>query len=205
MPSCNGTGTRPRWRQLGHGARTTGLLALTLLLVQCAAVKPHEERHAQGRNDEIRGRVVGVRVPFVANEGQTDPAVAYYASTFSGTVFVTREGQIIYSLPLRKESASGVREPDSGGWALAETAVDGRARPSAGDSAGTRVSYFRGRDRASWMTGVATFETLSLGEVWPGIVLDVRASGKAVEKVFTVRPGADWATAWGRLPKRPQQ
>src|SRR5262249_27115419 len=65
------------------------------------------------------------------------------------------------------------------------------ARPSASDPAATRVSYFRGRDRSRWMTGVASFETVSLGEVWPGISVDVRASGKAVEKIFTVQPGAD--------------
>src|SRR5262249_15221680 len=74
---------------------------------------------------------------------------------------------------------------------LAESVVDGPARPSAGDHAATRVSYFRGRDRARWTSGVPTFETVSLGEVWPGITLDVRASGKTVEKLFTVKPGAD--------------
>jgi hypothetical protein len=38
-------------------------------------------------------------VPFVANAGQSDPRVAYSASTFSGTVFVTKDGELVYALP----------------------------------------------------------------------------------------------------------
>ena len=38
-------------------------------------------------------------MPFIANEGQTDEKVAFYANTFGGTVFVTKDGNIVYSLP----------------------------------------------------------------------------------------------------------
>src|SRR5262249_44524135 len=59
------------------------------------------------------------------------------------------------------------------------------------DRAATHVSYFRGSDPERWAKEVSTFETVSLGEVWPGILLDVRARGRTVEKLFTVKPGAD--------------
>ncbi len=38
-------------------------------------------------------------MPFIANDGQTDEKVRFYAKTFGGTVFVTKEGAIVYALP----------------------------------------------------------------------------------------------------------
>ncbi|MGH9367523.1 MAG: hypothetical protein ACRD3M_07600, partial [Thermoanaerobaculia bacterium] len=163
------------------------LVALALLFVQSSS---HETRGASEKR--VRERLSAVHIPFIANSGQTDPAVAYYAPTFAGTVFVTRDGRIVYSLPGGKASASAGRSPGrTGGWSLTETVVGGRARPSGGDRASTRVSYFLGNDPARWRSGLETFEGVSLGEVWPGIELELRAHGKNLEKLFTVQPGAD--------------
>ena len=49
-----------------------------------------------------------LQIPFIANNGQVDKQVKYYAKTFGGTVFVTKEGEIVYSLP-RNSSGLGVR------------------------------------------------------------------------------------------------
>ncbi|HYT31123.1 MAG TPA: hypothetical protein VEO37_00900, partial [Thermoanaerobaculia bacterium] len=139
----------------------------------------------------IRERLAGVSVPFIANAGQTDEVVAYYAPTFAGTVFVTRGGWIVYSLPGGKRFSS--RRFSSGrkvGWSLIETVVGGRASPIGSERTSTRVSYFLGNDPSRW-SGLETFEGVSLGEVWPGISLALRAHGKNVEKLFTVEPGGD--------------
>src|SRR3990170_8010399 len=40
-----------------------------------------------------------LQIPFIANEGQTDKKVAFYANTFGGSVFVTKDGEIVYALP----------------------------------------------------------------------------------------------------------
>ena len=40
-----------------------------------------------------------LQIPFIANEGQTDEKVAFYANTFGGSVFVTKDGEIVYALP----------------------------------------------------------------------------------------------------------
>jgi hypothetical protein len=107
-------------------------------------------------------RLAGVQIPFVANSGQTDPAVAYYASTFAGTVFVTRDGRIVYSLPGEPPTASDARPPDTkarrGGWSLTETIVGGQARPRGSDPAATRVNYFFGNDPAGWRSRLPTFD-----------------------------------------------
>lgn len=40
-----------------------------------------------------------LQIPFLANNGQVDEQVKFYANTFGGTVFVTKDGEIVYSLP----------------------------------------------------------------------------------------------------------
>ncbi|HZI67238.1 MAG TPA: hypothetical protein VFF17_11785, partial [Thermoanaerobaculia bacterium] len=137
---------------------------------------------------------MALAIPFVANAGQADPAVAYSAQTFAGTVFVTRDGRIVYSLPAKRDSGSPRgrgASPPKDAWSLTETPVGGSACPEAGRPAAARVSHFTGNDRTRWRTGVATYERVSLGEVWPGISVELEARGANVEKHFTVRPGAD--------------
>ncbi|MCF6150579.1 MAG: hypothetical protein E3K37_18270 [Candidatus Kuenenia sp.] len=48
---------------------------------------------------EVVKNVQKLRIPFIANDGQTDERVKFYANTFGGTVFVTKDGEIVYSMP----------------------------------------------------------------------------------------------------------
>lgn len=137
-------------------------------------------------------RLADVSVPFIGNAGQTDADVAYYAPTLAGTVFVTRDGRIVYSFPADRAWLEG-KPPGAGntGWSLTETPVgaSGKVRPVAEKRAQTQVSYFLGDDPRAWANGLATYEEVSLGRVWPGVRVNLRAHGKNVEKVFTVEPG----------------
>src|SRR5215468_10843020 len=139
---------------------------------------------------EVARQVDRLAVPFVANAGQSDPRVAYSASTFSGTVFVTKEGELVYALPAQgPRDAAGLREPASG-WTLTESFVDGHAAPTGAHAAPTHVSVFAGNDPARWQRDVESYADVDLGAVWPGISVALTAHGKQVEKVFTVEPGA---------------
>src|SRR5262245_47521487 len=136
---------------------------------------------------EVAGQLNRLAVPFVANAGQSDPRVAYSASTFSGTVFVTREGDLVYALPAHR-AAPDASEPASG-WTLTESFVDGRPTPVGAHPAATHVSVFAGNDPARWQRDVPSYAGVDLGAVWPGISVALTARGKQVEKVFTVEPG----------------
>src|SRR5262249_22725531 len=139
---------------------------------------------------EVPRQLDRLAVPFVANAGQNDPRVAYSASTFSGTVFVTREGELVYALPAPGQHApAGVREPASG-WTLTESFVDGPPAPIGRQSAATHPNVFAGTAPGRWQRDVASYADVDLGAVWPGISVALSAHGKQVEKVFTVEPGA---------------
>ena len=157
-----------------------GLWSLLLLLSSRAAAEI-----SSSENSGLRRRLASVAVPFIVNQGQLDSAVAYYAPTFAGTVYVTRGGGIVYSL------SAGDAVGTTRAWSLTETAVGGRPRPSGQGPEQTRVSYFVGNDPARWRSGIGTYETVSLGQVWPGVSVSLRAQGKNVEKLFMVGPGAD--------------
>ena len=140
----------------------------------------------------IDRRLDGIRVPFVANHGQIDRRVAYYAPTFAGTLFVTDAGELIYALPNRRSGLALEKLSASMGsdWSLTESLRDGDVRPVGQERSATGVSYFLGNDPAGWHAHIPTYDALSLGEVWPGIGVSLRARGRSIEKVFTVSPGA---------------
>src|SRR5262249_8888613 len=147
----------------------------------------------------VAGRLDRLTVPFVENTGQSDPRVAYYAPTFSGTVLVTKEGELVYALPPpAHRDAAGLREPASA-WTLTERFVDGHSTPVGAHAAATHVSTFVGSDSTRWQRDVASYADVDLGTVWPGISVALTAHGKQVEKVFTVEPGAAPDAVRGQL------
>jgi hypothetical protein len=132
-------------------------------------------------------RVNAIRIPFVENQGQIpDKSVAFYAQTFGGAVYATRDGEMLYSLP--KADGTNIL----GGAVLRERLLGARrTAPEAAMWATAKVSYFVGNDPGQWKAGLSTWDAVSLGEPYAGIRMDLRAHGSSVEKIFTVAPGAD--------------
>jgi hypothetical protein len=87
-------------------------------------------------------KMKGLYVPFMMNNGQMDERVSFYAKTFGGIVFVTRDGEIIYSLPKVEE-----KEKNPQGWVLKEELVGGAiGKVTAEQKSAIGVSYFKGND-----------------------------------------------------------
>ena len=164
------------------------VVAVVWLLCPALAARAGDGRRLTDR-DHLRQGLTQARVGFVANQGQTDPEVAYYARTFAGTTYVTRQGEIVHSLKVRKGG-------DSACWTLTEKLVGGTSRPLGRELAAARASYFGG-DPSQWRTEVRTYGSLALGQVWPGIHVFLRADGSTVEKLFAVSAGA--SARWIRL------
>ena len=130
-------------------------------------------------------------VPFIANDGQTSAEVAYYANNFTGSVFITRQGELVYSLLPKDQGTLKDRVSPQPGWTLVESLVGGSVNPIAQQASPTKVSTFIGDDPARWRNQFATYQSVALGEAWPGINVELFARANSVEKLFTVAPGAD--------------
>ncbi|MFN3533585.1 MAG: hypothetical protein ACK41Q_13950, partial [Candidatus Brocadia sp.] len=50
------------------------------------------EQAGKPSKEEFVQKVQKIQMPFIANEGQADERVKYYAKTLGGTVYVTDEG-----------------------------------------------------------------------------------------------------------------
>lgn len=161
---------------------------------------------------EVGAKMAKMGIPFIPNQGQVDERVKFYANTFGGTVFVTKEGEIVYSLQkvegnesaphpdLLSQSGKGdlisnlqsvIRSPQSiNTLALKEELVGGKVKEVKGEgAAATKVSYFSGNDESKWKRDISTYDSVSLGEVYEGVEVNLKAHGNNVEKFFYVKPG----------------
>ena len=146
-------------------------------------------------------------VPFVPNGGQWDRRAAFKANTLDGAMFVSTEGALVYSFPGKALASELATEPairssrhvaaERGpGWALTETLIDRKGRARTLKPAGlgpneTKVSYFTADNPANSNRPINTYNRVQLGEVYPGVNLQLRATGNNLEKIFTVAPGQD--------------
>ncbi len=154
-----------------------------------------------------RAELAGLSVPFVVNQGQSDRAVRFSADLFCGRLDVTSEA-LVFSLgkvergaePVSLRSMRGGEsleiDPRIRTAVLKEMFLDAAGRslsfePRGGLKSPTKVSFFVGNDPAAWRADVPSYQSVSLGEVWPGIGIEIKASGGNAEKVFTCEPGAD--------------
>ncbi len=133
-------------------------------------------------------KALSIQIPFIENDGQVDRRVAFYANTFGGCVFVTKTGEIVYQsyAPYALEGDTHT----SRGMALKEWFVGGKFQEVKGEGVSAiKAHSFRGNDPSGWKANVSTYETVCLGEVFPGIGLKLKAYGNNVEKLFFVKPG----------------
>src|SRR3972149_11385456 len=76
----------------------TSAIFLVVFFLAAPLLANQTEATAPSRADVLK-KSKELHIPFIANQGQRDGRVRYYASTFGGTVFVTHTGNIVYSLP----------------------------------------------------------------------------------------------------------
>jgi hypothetical protein len=220
-------------------------LLLILVLVRFSLVD-QKGVNKLSKSDFIQ-KTKKIQIPFITNNGQTDKRVKYYANTFGGTVFLTNDAEIVYSLPSSKDEganthsslktsdgsesyrflfnklrigrfdawcfspvpclltqASGLddsRRTSSAAMSekrmtrcviLKEEIIGGKANKLEGEKeAVTKVSDFRGKDKAKWKAGIPTYEMVNFGEMYEGIELKLKAYGSSVEKLFYVHPDAN--------------
>jgi hypothetical protein len=91
-----------------------------------------------------------------------------------------------------KDKTEKAKACPSKSWVISEHWVGGKVQTIKGEEElQTKVSYFIGNDPSKHKSGLSTYRYVSLGEVWSGIEVKLKATQKTVEKLFYVKPGAD--------------
>ena len=123
-------------------------------------------------------------IPFAENKGQIeDKNVQYYARTLGGTVFIKKGGEMVYIFPhynggkILKEGM--IKEN------LIEASI---SRIRGEEKALTTLNYFKGNDGSKWIKNIPTYTMVSLGEIYQGVELKLKAYGNNIEKLFYLRP-----------------
>jgi hypothetical protein len=142
---------------------------------------------------------------WVANAGQWDERAAFSAPGYFGTTWVTKDGELrhVASKEDCEKPTPEASEPEVAAkrfrkpcpvqsWVLTERWVGGKVKGIRGEEElETKVSFFLGNDPAKHRSGLPSYRYVSLGEVWPGVEVKLKASQKTVEKLFYLRPGAN--------------
>jgi hypothetical protein len=91
-----------------------------------------------------------------------------------------------------KDKTEKAKACPSKSWVISERWVGGKVQAIKGEEElQTKVSYFIGNDPSKHKSGLSTYRYVSLGEVWSGVEVKLKATQKTVEKLFYVKPGAD--------------
>jgi hypothetical protein len=131
--------------------------------------------------------ISGLQIPFIENQGQfKDKTVRFYADTFVGKVFVTDQGELVYDI-LNTRGKSQTSETNR--FAPLRESLMGQTLKEIKGSKGspTKINYYLG-DKENWRTNIPTWQEVSLGEVYKGTELILKANRKNIEKFFTIYP-----------------
>ncbi len=160
----------------------SALLLALIYTISNSKLEPTKLTHSKLKEQQVRAKLSNVSIPFIQNTGQTNKQVSFYAKTFAGTVFITKDGQIVYSLPAKDKKIVAIKEVFPN---LKKAQVKGE------EKAITRVNYFIGKDQSKWRRNIPTYEQVKVGEIAEGIELKLKAYGNKVEKLFFVKPLAE--------------
>ena len=92
-------------------------LALTAGSSSLAAVQSSPSKEIKEANKKaIIQKALKLNMPFIANQGQIkDERVRFYAKTFGGSVFITPNGEMVYSFPWLNQNRISLKSPQSQG------------------------------------------------------------------------------------------
>ncbi len=167
------------WRGVVFVALVVGMMAMG------------RDAFALNKSAAMQSQLATLEMPFIENQGQTDDSVKFYAKTFGGTVFVTENGELVYTLPKSEAKQRQVELPEvTSGLVLKEHLLNARhGQTIQGENkTTTQVNVFSGNDPAKWQRQLSTYSRVNLGQVYEGITLKLKAAGNNVEKLFYVTP-----------------
>ncbi len=145
--------------------------------------------------EAVSAKLADLERGWVKNEGQWDERALFSAPGYFGTTWITKDGELLH-VAVKKEECKDKTEKakacPSKSWVISERWVGGKVQTIKGEEElQTKVSYFIGNDPSKHRSNLPTYRYVSLGEVWSGVEVQLKATQKTVEKLFYVQPGAD--------------
>lgn len=195
----------------------SGIFAIFALSVMCSpaalrfapkaaraagAIEPRSQKEQPRMTPTSEVRTADAPLYFIANQGQADAEVLYYARTPGYTLWLTRNGLVFDMLartgaPPRGDREYWMHEPatKAGEWRrdvarlrFKGCAADASVVPE--DVAECRVNLFKGLDPSAWRAGIPTAREVRYRGLYPNIDLRVRGVGSQVEYDWILAPGA---------------
>jgi hypothetical protein len=187
--------------------RLWGFLAVlgALLTAGPGVSSPAQSERAatSSRQVEVLAKYGRLPLHFIANQGQIDRKVRFYARRGGSTFFFTREG-LVLTLPetgdeghskaaSRKASRTGPEQASRRKVTLRLTllGLSPEVKVEAIEPLQGRVNYFVGKDPHKWHPDIPTYRAVVYREAYPGIDLKFYGNGRQLEYDIIVRPGAD--------------
>ena len=169
------------------GSQSTALRSVAKTNPSSAPSMPSKEA--------VSAKLATLERGWVKNEGQWDQRALFSAPGYFGTTWVTKDGELLHVAVKKeecKEKTTKAKTCPAKSWVVSERWVDGKVQAIKGEEElGTKVSYLIGNDSSKHRSGLSTYRYVSLGEVWSGVEVKLKATQKTVEKLFYVQPGAD--------------
>jgi len=169
------------------GSQSTALRSVAKTNPSSAPSMPSKEA--------VSAKLATLERGWVKNEGQWDQRALFSAPGYFGNTWVTKDGELLHVAVKKeecKEKTTKAKTCPAKSWVVSERWVDGKVQAIKGEEElGTKVSYLIGNDSSKHRSGLSTYRYVSLGEVWFGVEVKLKATQKTVEKLFYIQPGAD--------------
>jgi hypothetical protein len=163
--------------------------------------------------EEAEKKMKGIETPFIQNDGHIEnEEVQFYTDISPGKFFIT-DNSLTYSI-IKKESHQESlvvldenregpitlhekkEEENRKVIAIKEKFINANGQintfsPEGRISSKVKISHFKGKNKERWGRSQFAYESISLGQPWDDIDVEVRKTKNNVEKVFTVQPNGD--------------
>lgn len=139
-------------------------------------------------------RVKSAQSPFIKNAGQADSRISFYRSTATGIALVTTSGELLYTI--NQQASKSVKQKTS---SFRVQFKGGKANPVGIAKYNPLVNFYLGNEIRRSLPQLPIYNTVKLGEVWPGINVSLHSREARVGKYFTVQPGSDVSSIQMRI------
>jgi hypothetical protein len=141
------------------------------------------------QNQGVFSRIDTLQVPFVSNQGQWHKEILFSAQTFAGNFFIDSNHHLVYNI-VKSEKPDSSKKNFSG-IVLKEILLNTNSLSIKPQNPSTaKVNYFKGNNPKQWISNIPTFHSISYGEIYPDIELQLKAYSQSIEKLFFIKPNA---------------